>query len=106
MAKVLITGPAKLDIQESHDWWSANRSQEQASRWYVGIHAVIKSLQQDPERCGVALENPLLIRGLRQLLYGLGRKPTHRIVFTIDGDSVIVLRVRHVSQDALTADDI
>jgi plasmid stabilization system protein ParE len=106
MAKVLITGPAKRDIQESYDWWSGNRSAEQSNRWYVGIHAAVKSLQQHPERCSIALENDLLAQGVRQLLYGLSRRPTHRIVFTIDGDKVVVLRVRHVSQDVLTGADI
>jgi plasmid stabilization system protein ParE len=106
MARILVTGPAKRDIQAAHDWWSENRSAEQASRWYVGIYAAMKSLRRNPQRCSVAMEAELLPQGLWQLLYGLGRRPTHRIVFTIDDNNVIVLRVRHVSQDALTADDI
>ena len=106
MAKVVITGPAKRDIEDSHEWWSTNRSAEQASRWYRGISTAIKSLRQHPERCSLAIEHDLLKRGVRQLLFGLGQRPTHRVVFTIDGDTAVVLRVRHASQDALAADEL
>ena len=51
----------------------------------------------------MALERDLLSQGIRQLLFGLGRRATHRIVFAVDDDAVIVLRVRHASQDALSA---
>ncbi|MDZ4658204.1 MAG: hypothetical protein SH868_11560 [Bythopirellula sp.] len=41
-----------------------------------------------------------------QLLYGLGRRPTHRILFGIESETVIIFRVRHTSQDALTGEDL
>jgi plasmid stabilization system protein ParE len=104
--RVVVTGPAKRDIQAAHDWWAANRSSEQASRWYRGVNAAIKTLDRSPERCSRAIEGELIPQGVRQLLYGLGRKPTHRIVFAIDGDTVVVFRVRHTSQDALRADEL
>jgi plasmid stabilization system protein ParE len=53
----------------------------------------------------MAPERDLLSQGIRQLLFGLGRRVTHRFVFAIDDDAVIVLRVRHTSQDALSADE-
>lgn len=106
MFHVVITGPAKLDLQVAHDWWAENRSAEQAARWYLGIHAAIDSLKNMPERCSLATESDLLEQGVRQLLFGLGRRPTHRVVFGLDGDTVIIFRVRHTSQDALTRDDL
>jgi len=42
---------------------------------------------------------------LRMLLYGRGRH-VYRILFTIDGDTVNVLRVRHAAQDWLTEDEL
>jgi hypothetical protein len=54
----------------------------------------------------MATERDLLPQGVRQLLYGLGRKRTHRIVFAVDGDEVIVFRVRHTSQAALKPDEL
>jgi plasmid stabilization system protein ParE len=106
MARVIITGPAKHDIQEAYEWWANNRSPEQANRWYIGIRAAIRSLQRNPERCAMAIESDLLADGIRQLNFGIGRRPTHRILFAIDGLSVVVLRVRHASQDALSGDDL
>jgi plasmid stabilization system protein ParE len=106
MARVILTAPAKSDIKTAYDWWKEHRSAEQADRWYVGIRSAIKSLRNMPERCSLAAETDLLIPGIRQLLFGLGRRATHRIVFTIDGSTVIVLRVRHTSQDALSWDDL
>jgi plasmid stabilization system protein ParE len=106
MARVIISGPAKRDIQAAHDWWAEHRSAEQAGRWYRGIFAAMKTLERSPERCTMATERDLLPQGVRQLLYGLGRKRTHRIVFAVDGDEVIVFRVRHTSQAALKPDEL
>jgi len=49
MYQVKITEPAKLDIRSSFEWWSDNRSAEQADRWYRGIHKSIASLRQMSE---------------------------------------------------------
>ena len=106
MPNVILTGPAKRDIQAAYDWWKQNRSAEQADRWYAGIHAAIQSLRSMPERHSLSAESDLVAQGIRQLLVGLGRRATHRIVFAIDGNTVVVLRVRHTSQDALSRDDL
>lgn len=106
MFDVIITGPAKQDIQSAYEWWAEHRDPEQAARWYTGIYRHINSLGQMPERHSLATEPKLSQLKVRQSLYGLGRKPTHRVVFVIDNKEVIVLRVRHTSQDALGADDI
>jgi plasmid stabilization system protein ParE len=106
MLRVVVTHLAEQDIQAAHDWWAEHRSAEQAARWYRGINAAIKTLERSPDRCSVATEEDLLAQGVRQFLYGLGRKRTHRIVFAIDGDEVIVFRVRHTSQAALSPEDL
>jgi plasmid stabilization system protein ParE len=106
MYRVIITGPAKRDIRAAFAWWAENRSADQAERWYFGVHAAIQSLRSTPERGSPATETDLLDQGVRQLLFGLGRRATHRILFTIDKNSVVILRVRHSSQDALTFDDL
>jgi plasmid stabilization system protein ParE len=43
---------------------------------------------------------------LKQLLFGIGRRATHRVVFIIENNQVTVLRVRHSAQDALTLEDL
>jgi plasmid stabilization system protein ParE len=42
---------------------------------------------------------------LRELLYGR-RRNVYRILFTIDGQTVNILRVRHAAQDRLTPEDV
>lgn len=106
MFHLLITGPAKHDIQSAYDWWASNRSREQAIRWYKGIYSAIESLSDMPDRCSLATESELFEHGIRQLLFGVGRRRTHRILFGIDHDVVVVFRVRHTSQDALLLDDL
>ena len=106
MYTLIVTDPAKQDIQRSFDWWRDHRSATQATSWYHDIFHAIGTLREHPERCGKAPENDLCPGGIRQLLFGTGRRPTHRIVFTVAVGVVTVLRVRHSSQDDLTLDDV
>mgnify|MGYP002082899682 FL=1 len=106
MYRIVITGPASRDIQEAYDWWAENRSRDQATRWYLAIHNSIALLQEHPQRCSLAPEADLQASGVRQFLFGTGRRRTHRIVFGIDGNTVVIFRVRHTSQDALVFDDL
>lgn len=103
MAKVEITEPAKADIQEAYDWWSENRSATQAAEWYERIYEAITTLQSMPERCPHVSDAGLSRSGIRQLLFGIGSRPTHRVVFYFDPemDTVTILRVRHHGLDEL-----
>lgn len=101
MFEVLITDLAESEIFEAYRWWSENRSEEEAERWYESIYPAIHSLQNMPRRCALAADSLTLPGEVRQLLFGIGRRPTHRILFEIEGDQVTILRVRHVAQDAL-----
>lgn len=101
-----VTRAAAADIQSAYDWWRANRSVEQADRWYTSILAAIQRLSDTAERCGIAPETDLLSTGIRQLAFGVGRRRTHRILFTIEHTTVVVLRVRHASQATITELDL
>jgi plasmid stabilization system protein ParE len=104
--KVKITEPASADINEAFLWWSENRSDEQAKRWYKEIQLAIGSLKRMPERCPAVPETKLSIAGVKELYVGIGKHPTHRIVFVVDSDQVVILRVRHHGQDALGTGDV
>ena len=106
MYRLRVTGPAKQDVRTKHAWRSENRSKEQADRWLNGIDGAIQSLRQKTHRCGRAPETELLEQGVRQLLYGIGHRPTHCIVFTITESEVVIFRIRGVGQDALSAKDL
>ena len=104
--RVLITHAAQQDIRETVCWWRDNRSAEQAERWLDLLTPALDTLTHFPERCPRAPETDLLPTGLRQLYFGVRRQATHRIVFTIDGDTVVILRVRHVARQSLARDEM
>jgi plasmid stabilization system protein ParE len=104
--RVIISDRAESDINTAHRWWAEHRSPEQAARWYAGITDAIYALSKSAERHGLALENDGLPFEARQLLFGLGRKLTHRVLFTIRPDCVYVLRVVHVAQDVIDLGDL
>lgn len=98
---VLIQPRAKQDLLAAAAWWAEHRSPEQAARWYDGFLAAIESLSENPARHPLARENGKFPYELRELHYGLGRRPTHRAVFTIRSEAVVVLTVRHTAQRGL-----
>jgi len=104
--RVTILPRAKRQLLEQALWWSENRSAEQAFRWLEGFEHALASLADHPERCSIARESNAFEFAVRELHYGLRSKPTHRAVFEIRGDEVIVHCVRHLAQRDLTPADI
>jgi plasmid stabilization system protein ParE len=104
--EVVITRPAEKQLLEAALWWSEHRSADQALRWYEGFLEALYLLQDNPERCPLARENDQFEVELRDLHYGLGPRPTHRAVFKVEGDRVLVLAIRHRSQQDVTPGDI
>ena len=66
----------------------------------------LQSLVHAPTRCALAAENDQFPFELRELLYGAGRKSTHRVLFTIADELVLVLALRHIAQDRLEFEDL
>jgi plasmid stabilization system protein ParE len=77
--------------------WMAQRAPQGAVRWYNGLLDAIESLADFPERCSLAPESEHFTEEIRQLLYGK-RRNTYRILFTIQGNTVHVLHIRHGSR--------
>jgi len=93
-------------MQSAFHWWAEHRSKRQADQWYVGLVKAIAGLSENPERHNQSRERDRFAYEIRDLLFGLGRRPTHRAVFTIRGDEVVILTVRYVAQQDLSPDDI
>jgi plasmid stabilization system protein ParE len=104
--RVVITEQAEREMQSAFDWWAGHRSKRQADRWYAGLAKAIAGLSETPERHGQSRKRDRFAYEIRDLLFGIGRRPTHRAVFTIRGEEVVVLTVRHVAQQGLTPEDI
>ena len=69
---VIIEPEAKAALRHALKWWSENRSQEQALRWYDGIYDAIQTLADYPRRCPFARENHKSDDELRESHFGLG----------------------------------
>jgi plasmid stabilization system protein ParE len=104
--RVAITEQAEREMHCAFDWWTEHRSKRQADRWYAGLAKAIAALSENPERHGQSRESDRFAYEIRDLLFGLGRRPTHRAVFAIRGEEVVVLTVRHVTQRDLSPNDI
>ena len=102
---IILQPEAEEQIISAARWWAQHRSAEQAERWYAGILDAIGSLADTASRHPAAHENEQFPCDLRQMNFGIGRRPTHRVLFTIRPDAVVVLSVRHAAQDEVTPDD-
>lgn len=101
--QVLLLARAERDLDEVTDWIARNAPQT-AGRWFDGFVAALASLRENPRRCGLARENDAFPFELRRLLYG--RHRNYRALFTIRGDQVLVLAIRHAAQDDISPDDL
>ena len=92
--RVETTAEAELDSISILDWLMAQQAGEAGLRWFLALDDAIASLSAFPERWALAPENERSPFEIRQIVYG--RKPhLYRILFTIRGDVVYVLHVRH-----------
>jgi plasmid stabilization system protein ParE len=96
---VHITARALREIDEALEWLS-ERSPSAAVRWHQQLLEAVGSLENNPERCGLAPESEWVGGEIRQLLQGK-KRGVYRILFEVRGNTVIILRVRHSAQALL-----
>jgi plasmid stabilization system protein ParE len=91
---VIFRTEARDEAVEAAGYIADHGSPEAALLWYHGLEEAVASLASMPTRCPYAREHETLIGvELRQLLF-----KSHRLIFTIRGNEVHVLHVRHVAQ--------
>jgi hypothetical protein len=92
-----ISPTAKRQLLAAEEWYSS-RDLNLGEQWLNGIAKAIDSLAVNPERFGLAHENDVLPVGLREMLFGVGRRKTHRVLFVIRENRVVIHQIRHVAQ--------
>ena len=93
--QIRYTPAVASDKERAYQWiLEQSRSPEIASNWFNEISQAIASLDQNPNRCNLALENNYFIQEVRQLFYGK-RDGRYRILFTIEEKTVVILHIRH-----------
>ena len=97
--RVEPTDKALVDAGEAY-FWINDVSEATALRWYEGLMKAFRSLEQNPLRCPLAPESAFFEEEIRQLNYG-----KYRILFTVEGETVFVLRVRHSAREYLKPEE-
>jgi plasmid stabilization system protein ParE len=97
--RVEPTDKALVDAGEAY-FWINEGSEGGALRWYEGLMKAFRSLEKNPLRCPPAPESAFFEEEIRQLIYG-----KYRILFTVEGETVSVLRIRHSAQEYLKPED-
>ncbi len=91
---VIVTPTADAEAMEAVAWY-AERSTDAAQRWHERLTRAINSLAKLPTRCPVSQEDSKALGcEVRLLLYGK-RRSVYRILFSIVGDTIWILRIRH-----------
>ena len=99
--RVELSAAAERDADGILEWLANQHSGRAGVNWYLALEDAIASLAEMPNRCSLAPENSRVRFEMRQLLYG--RRPhVYRIMFTIRGETVHVLRIRHARRRRLT----
>lgn len=92
--RVEISAEAKREADAILQWLLAQHAGDTGVQWFLRLEDAIATLATLPQRCSLAPENARFPFEVRQLLYG--RKPhVYRILFTIEGETVNVLHIRH-----------
>jgi plasmid stabilization system protein ParE len=100
--RVIIQPRAERDIWAAAQWIEdQSKSSAKALRWVRSIRARIETLRANPTRCPVDPDSDAFGEEVRVLLYGK-RHGKHRILFTIRGDTVHVVTVRHTARQSLS----
>jgi len=102
--QVIFRSRARADIAAAVAWL-ARSSPAAAARWRSGLFRIVEKLETNPTLYPAADEAADLGLELRELMYGR-RRTMYRILFTITGQMVNVLRVRHAAQDRLKPGDV
>jgi len=96
---------AYTDTREIARFIAHRVSPASAAHWHARISAAIGRLATNADQWPEADEAVAHGIDLRVMLNGK-RPHVYRVLFTLDDQTVNVLRVRHAAQDQLTSDDI
>lgn len=92
--RVKTTTKAKRDLDAILARLLSQEAGEAGLRWFQGLREAVASLAHSPRRCALAPENARFPFEVRHLFYG-HTPHVYRVLFTIEGDTVSVLHIRH-----------
>ena len=96
---------AKMDYRRIYSY-IAQRSPQGAERWDEAFEAALQRLSRNPLEGGVAPESKRLTEEVRQILFRTKHGLVYRAIYKIDGDRVVVLRLRGPGQRPINRRDL
>jgi plasmid stabilization system protein ParE len=100
---VSILAPAQADVDHIFEWLN-ERSPAGAISWYAAFCKAINELRQNAARFPLATESEALKVEIREQLFRTKHGRRYRMLFTIVGQQVRILRVRGPGQAPLAID--
>lgn len=98
--RVELTPEAEADLDQGYRYIARN-SPTNVHRWWQHFYDVAGRLSLFPEGCTLAPENEGVPFEVRQKLWG-----NYRVLLTIAGERVIILRIRHAARLPLSPDEL
>ena len=93
--RVVFAPSSQEDLTSILEWLEQEVSVEKVKEWYGALKEQIESLNYLPKRCPLAPENGLWGKEeIRQFLF-LKYSSPYRVLFTVKGDVVQILNIRH-----------
>lgn len=98
--RVALLEPARRDVERRFAY-IRRRSRLGALAWYDAFLQAANRLKSDPMAAGLAPENEHVDEEIRQVFFKTRHGRLYRILFTITGNQVRVLRIRGMGEDLL-----
>lgn len=93
------------DIESILAWFAEQGAKAAGARWLNLLYAKTDTLEQHPQRCPIVAEFAKSKLEIRKILLGK-RNNKYRVVFRLEQDNVLVLRIWHAARDRLKFEDL
>jgi plasmid stabilization system protein ParE len=103
--KVRVLGRAQQDVAACYAF-IAERSRAGAASWFNRFVETRDRLADDATSRPLAYESGIVDREIREVLFKTRKGRPYRIVFVIEADEVLILRVRGPGQDTIAPTDL
>src|SRR5262245_50303416 len=102
--RIRLTRRAQVDVEENFHW-IRRRSPKGARRWYEALLRLLKRIGDDPLAFGLAHEQRLMSREVRQALFKTRSGNCYRVLFLV-AEEIQVVRVRGKGQRLVSDRDL
>lgn len=99
------TATAAAELRAATEW-IAERAPETAEQWFDGFVELLATLRVSALAHGMAPENSLVTVEVRQIIYRTASRRFNRALYTVTGDTVVILGIRRPGQRLLTKRDL